>query len=390
MELFNKILRTAVEGGASDIHIKPDSPVVYRINSQLVETEMTQSPTQEWLEKIIKEIVPEHFLPRLEDDREIDFSYFLEGVGRFRTNCFQQLGKWCLAMRYVVAEVPKIDGLNLPEVIKSIAEEHRGIVLVAGTTGSGKSTTLAGMIDHINTNQKRHIITMEDPVEYVFEDNQCIIEQREVGLDTPSYQHGLKHVMRQDPDVIMVGEMRDSETAQIAIQAALTGHLVFSTVHTNSAPATVTRLIDMGIEPFLVTSTIIGILSQRLVRRICPDCRTPYEAHPEELRELGIQENASNPVNLYKGQGCNNCRGTGYRGRIGIHELLVMNERVKNVIMTNSDAQAIKQQAILEGMKTLKMDGTDKVCQGFTSAEEVLSVTYEDEAEGLSFSESNL
>ncbi|MGB1744368.1 MAG: type IV pilus twitching motility protein PilT, partial [Limisphaerales bacterium] len=167
MELFNKILRTAVEGGASDIHIKPDSPVVYRINSQLVETEMTQSPTQEWLEKIIKEIVPEHFLPRLEDDREIDFSYFLEGVGRFRTNCFQQLGKWCLAMRYVVAEVPKIDGLNLPEVIKSIAEEHRGIVLVAGTTGSGKSTTLAGMIDHINTNQKRHIITMEDPVEYV-------------------------------------------------------------------------------------------------------------------------------------------------------------------------------------------------------------------------------
>ena len=213
-------------GGASDVHIKPDSPVVYRINSQLVETEMAQTPTQEWLDSIIKQILPEHFLPRLEEDREIDFSYFLEGVGRFRTNCFQQLGKWCLAMRYVVAEVPKIESLNLPDAVKTIAEEHRGIVLVAGTTGSGKSTTLAGMVDHINSTMKRHIITLEDPVEYVFGDNQCVIEQREVGLDTPSYQHGLKHVMRQDPDVIMVGEMRDAVSFRAAMSAADTGHLV--------------------------------------------------------------------------------------------------------------------------------------------------------------------
>ena len=153
MELFNKILKTAVAGGASDIHIKANAPVVYRISSQLVETEMAQQPEESWLQNIIHTIVPEHFKSRLEDDREIDFSYYLEGVGRFRTNCFQHLGKWCLAMRYVVAEVPKISDLGLPEVIKSIAEEHRGIVLVAGTTGCGKSTTLAGMIDHIN-NQK--------------------------------------------------------------------------------------------------------------------------------------------------------------------------------------------------------------------------------------------
>ena len=270
MELFNKILRTAVEGGASDVHIKPDSPVVYRINSQLVETEMTQSPTHEWLEKIIKEIVPEHFLPRLEDDREIDFSYFLEGVGRFRTNCFQQLGKWCLAMRYVVAEVPKIDGLNLPEVIKSIAEEHRGIVLVAGTTGSGKSTTLAGMIDHINTNQKRHIITMEDPVEYVFEDNQCIIEQREVGLDTRSYQHGLKHVMRQDPDVIMIGEMRDAVSFRAAMSASDTGHLVLSTLHTIDAPQSIARVLDFfpSEEREQVRKQMVGTLKAIIVQRM--------------------------------------------------------------------------------------------------------------------------
>ena len=270
MELFNKILKTAVEGGASDVHIKPDSPVVYRINSQLVETEMAQTPTQDWLDKVIKEIIPEHFLPRLEEDREIDFSYFLEGIGRFRTNCFQQLGKWCLAMRYVVAEVPKLESLNLPDVIKSIAEEPRGIVLVAGTTGSGKSTTLAGMIDHINSTMKRHIITLEDPVEYVFEDNGCVIEQREVGLDTPSYEHGLKHVMRQDPDVIMVGEMRDATSFRAAMSASDTGHLVMSTLHTIDAPQSISRVLDFfqAEEREQVRKQMVGTLKAIIVQRM--------------------------------------------------------------------------------------------------------------------------
>ena len=270
MELFNKILKTAVEGGASDVHIKPNSPVVYRINSQLVETEMAQTPTQDWMDKVIKEIIPEHFLPRLEKDREIDFSYFLEGIGRFRTNCFQQLGKWCLAMRYVVAEVPKLDSLNLPEVIKSIAEEPRGIVLVAGTTGSGKSTTLAGMIDHINSNMKRHIITLEDPVEYVFEDQGCVIEQREVGLDTPSYEQGLKHVMRQDPDVIMVGEMRDATSFRAAMSASDTGHLVMSTLHTIDAPQSISRVLDFfpSDEREQVRKQMVGTLKAIIVQRM--------------------------------------------------------------------------------------------------------------------------
>jgi twitching motility protein PilT len=222
------------------------------------------------MEKIIKEIIPEHFLPRLEKDREIDFSYFLEGVGRFRTNCFQQLGKWCLAMRYVVAEVPELDSLNLPEVIKSIAEEPRGIVLVAGTTGSGKSTTLAGMIDHINTNMKRHIITLEDPVEYVFEDKGCVIEQREVGLDTPSYQNGLKHVMRQDPDVIMIGEMRDATSFRAAMSASDTGHLVMSTLHTIDAPQSISRVLDFfpSEEREQVRKQMVGTLKAIIVQRM--------------------------------------------------------------------------------------------------------------------------
>jgi len=244
--------------------------VVYRINSQLVETEMAQTPTQDWLDKVIKEIIPEHFLPRLEEDREIDFSYFLEGIGRFRTNCFQQLGKWCLAMRYVVAEVPKLESLNLPEIIKSIAEEPRGIVLVAGTTGSGKSTTLAGMIDHINSTMKRHIITLEDPVEYVFEDNGCVIEQREVGLDTPSYEHGLKHVMRQDPDVIMVGEMRDATSFRAAMSASDTGHLVMSTLHTIDAPQSISRVLDFfqSEEREQVRKQMVGTLKAIIVQRM--------------------------------------------------------------------------------------------------------------------------
>ena len=270
MELFHKILKTAVEGGASDVHIKADAPVVYRINSQLVETEMNQQPDEQWLSNIIDKIVPGHFTQRLEEDREIDFSYHVPGIGRFRTNCYQHLGKWCLAMRHVVAEVPNIDSLGLPEIIKSIAEEHRGIVIVAGTTGCGKSTTLAGMIDHINTTQKRHIITMEDPVEYVFEDRQCIIEQREVGLDTPSYQHSLKHIMRQDPDVIMVGEMRDSTSFRAAMSSADTGHLVLSTLHTIDAPQSISRMLDFfpAEERESVRKQMLGTLKAIIVQRM--------------------------------------------------------------------------------------------------------------------------
>ena len=270
MELFHKILKTAVDGGASDIHIKPDAPVVYRISSQLVETEMNQQPEEQWLQKVIDNIVPGHFKQCLEEDREIDFSYHVPGIGRFRTNCFQHLGKWCLAMRHVVAEVPNIDSLGLPEVIKSIAESHRGIVMVAGTTGCGKSTTLAGMINHINTTQKRHIITLEDPVEYVFEDNNCIIEQREIGLDTPSYTHSLKHIMRQDPDVIMIGEMRDATSFRAAMSAADTGHLVLSTLHTIDAPQSISRMLDFfpADERESVRKQMLGTIKAIIVQRM--------------------------------------------------------------------------------------------------------------------------
>jgi twitching motility protein PilT len=243
MELFHRILKLAVESGASDAHIKIGTPIIFRINRQLVAIE-APSPNEEWMNMVVKNITPVHLRKRLEEEREIDFSYLEPGTGRFRTNLFQQRGQFCLAMRYVKTNVPSFEELGLLETVKKIAESPRGIVLLAGSTGCGKSTTLAAMIEHINANFKKHIVTMEDPIEYVFEDNQSVIEQREVGLDTMSFEHALKHVLRQDPDVIMIGEMRDSTSFTAAMSAADTGHLVLSTLHTTNAAQSISRILD--------------------------------------------------------------------------------------------------------------------------------------------------
>jgi twitching motility protein PilT len=243
MEMFQRILKTAVDGGASDVHVKIGTPVIFRIHRQLVAIECP-FPTEEWMKTVVQNITPTHLTKRLEQEREVDFSYYLPGVGRFRTNLFQQRGQWCLAMRYVKTSVPSFEELGLLEQLKRIAESPRGIVLLAGATGCGKSTTLAAMIEHINANFKKHIVTLEDPIEYVFEDNQCVVEQREVGLDTLSFNHALKHVLRQDPDIIMVGEMRDSVSFTAAMSAADTGHLVLSTLHTTNASQSVSRILD--------------------------------------------------------------------------------------------------------------------------------------------------
>jgi twitching motility protein PilT len=270
MELFHKILKTAVDGGASDIHIKIGTPVVFRINRELISIDCPL-PTVEWLNGVVEKLTPAHMKKRLEDDREIDFSYHLPGVGRFRTNIFQQRGTWALAMRYVKNQIASFEQLGLLEQIKGLAESPRGIVLVAGSTGSGKSTTLAAMIEHINSNFKKHIVTLEDPIEFVFEDNQCVIEQREIGLDTANFYGALKHVLRQDPDIIMLGEMRDAVTFTAAMSAADTGHLVFSTLHTTTAAQSITRILDFfkadereQIRRQLA-GTLRGVICQRMV-----------------------------------------------------------------------------------------------------------------------------
>src|SRR5881409_159494 len=273
MELFRRILQTAVEGGASDVHLKIGTPVVFRIHRQIIAIEAPH-PTEEWMDRVIEQIVPKHAKKRLEEEREIDFSYFVPGIGRFRTNLFQQRGQWCLAMRHVKTHVPSFQELGLLEQIKRIAESPRGIVLLAGSTGCGKSTTLAAMIEHINANFKKHIITMEDPIEYVFEDNQCVVEQREVGLDTLSFHHALRHVLRQDPDIIMIGEMRDSISFTAAMSAADTGHLVLSTLHTTNASQSVSRILDFFKADEReqtrrqLAGTLQAVICQRMVAKI--------------------------------------------------------------------------------------------------------------------------
>ena len=271
MELFYKILKTAVDGHASDVHLKIGTPVIFRINRELIAIECPH-PSEEWMNKVVATITFSHLKKKIEEEREVDFSYYVPNVGRFRTNLFQQRGQWCLAMRYVKTHVPSFEELGLLPQIKKIAESPRGIVLVAGSTGSGKSTTLAAMIEHINGNTKKHIVTLEDPIEFVFEDNQSVIEQREVGLDTLSFHHALKHVLRQDPDIIMVGEMRDSLSFSAAMSAADTGHLVLSTLHTTNASQSVSRVLDFfeAGEREQVRRQLAGTLQAVICQRMVP------------------------------------------------------------------------------------------------------------------------
>ncbi len=254
------------------------------------------------------------------------------------------------------------------EKVERLAKKPYGIVLVTGPTGAGKSTTLYAMLLHVK-DPKKNIITIEDPVEYQIKGISQIQVNPKVGL---TFASGLRSVLRQDPDIIMVGEIRDAETADIAVHAALTGHLVLSTLHTNDAPSAVTRLSDMGIEPFLIASSLEGVIAQRLVRRICENCKEPYQPTEEELRELGI-EDYEGP--FYRGRGCENCLGTGYRGRVGIFEVLELDDQLKTLITKTQDANEIKKLARTKGYKTMLEDGIRKVKEGITTSNEVISVT---------------
>jgi len=249
-----------------------------------------------------------------------------------------------------------------------------GIILLTGPTGSGKTTTLYSVLTELNT-EVRNIMTVEDPIEYKLPGIGQMQIHPKIGLTFANY---LRHILRQDPDVIMVGEIRDLETAQIAIQAALTGHLVLSTLHTNDSASAITRLIDMGIEPYLVCSSVIGIMAQRLVRIICPECKVPYTLSEEELEVFNTQS-MYDKKELYKGKGCSNCIGTGYVGREGIFELMTIDDEIRELIMANTGSNQIKQMAVKKGMYTLRQDGLRKAFAGDTTMEDVLRVA-QDEA----------
>jgi len=382
--LVNSLLWQAAKDEASDVHIDPtprETIVRYRIDGVL--QQVTVFPRQVHV-TVVNRIKVMSRLDIAQKGLPQDGRSMVLIAGRkidIRVSTIPTVHGEKIVMRLLFQEekLMQLRHLGLAKYIlqpyQNMVNSSGGIILVTGPTGSGKTTTLYASLAEID-NEARNIITIEDPVEYKLSGYSQIEVKPKVGL---TFANALRSVLRQDPDVIMVGEMRDTETAQIAIQSALTGHLVFSTVHTNSAPATITRLIDMGIEPFLVSSSIIGVLAQRLVRRICPDCRKSYQPHPEQLRELGIKEVSFRKLDrrFFRGEGCDNCRQTGYRGRIGIHELLVMSEGVKNTILESSDSDTIKKQGLKEKMITLRRDGVNKILHGFTTAEEILSITSE-------------
>lgn len=380
IRLVNLFITRAVEGRASDIHIEPfedELKVRYRIDGVLHDTESTPKRLQAAIVSRIKIMaklnIAERRLPqdgriRLKfDEREVDL----------RVSTIPILHGESVVMRILHKEGIVID-LNLlgfpPQTLSGfnqLINKPNGILLVTGPTGSGKTTTLYGALDKINKPDKK-IITVEDPVEYQLKGINQIQVKPKIGLN---FANTLRHIVRQDPDIIMIGEVRDLETAEIAIQSALTGHLVFSTLHTNDASSAITRLLDMGVENFLLSSTVRGILAQRLIRVICPSCKEmdPSIANKEELVKLGI----SSEITLYRGRGCEKCAFTGFYGRTGIFELLVVNEDIRKLILKNSDSNQIRDLARQHGMRTLLENGTEKIKAGITTLSEVLRVTQE-------------
>jgi twitching motility protein PilT len=269
---IDDLARRVVDLGGSDLHLKVDVPPVVRVNGLLSYLDGYEALRKEDAEAILEDIIPENLRGEFEREGEADFSYEAPELGRFRVNAFKQRGAISIAMRYIPFGVPRLEDLNLPDVIRQLAREERGIILVTGTTGSGKSTTLASMLDLVNRSEPKHIVTIEDPIEYLHRDDKSIINQREVGTDTASFARALRRVLRQDPDIILIGEIRDSESAQIALSAAETGHLVLSTLHTVDATETVNRMIDLfplherEQVRIMLAGTLKGIIGQRLIR----------------------------------------------------------------------------------------------------------------------------
>ena len=255
------------------------------------------------------------------------------------------------------------------EIIKKVLDSPNGVVLVTGPTGSGKTTSLYAFLSTINSKDK-NIITLEDPVEYRLKG----VRQSQVDVKAGmTFDLGLRSIVRQDPDVILVGEVRDIETAEIAIQSALTGHLVFSTLHTNDAPSAATRLIDMGVEPFLIASALKCVIAQRLIRVLCTKCKEPYKPSIDVLQSLGLSPEKE--YTFFKGKGCDDCKQTGFKGRIGIFEIMLMNDEIKDMIVRKESANHILKASIANGMKTLRDDGIRKIIEGETSVSEVLRLT---------------
>ena len=381
VKLVNMIIIQAVTEKASDIHIEPDEKVLrvrYRVDGILHEV---PKPPKDLEAAIISRVKVLASMDIAERRKPQDGRIMMKMQGKdidMRVSCFPTVYGENIVIR-LLDKTSLLLGLSelgmRPEMHKAfdkIIRKPFGIMLVTGPTGSGKTTTLYAALNTINSEEK-NIITIEDPVEYQI----SMIRQTQVNPKAElTFASGLRSILRQDPDVIMVGEIRDSETAEIATQAALTGHLVFSTLHTNDASGAITRLADMGIEPFLISDAVIGVLAQRLVRVICPKCKEKLVPTDATLKDLKLKR--SDDLALYHGKGCAKCKDTGYVGRVGIYELLIIDDELRKLIIAKAPADQIKAKAVELGMKTLYEDGIVKALEGITSVEEVLRVASEE------------
>jgi type IV pilus assembly protein PilB len=384
IKIVNGILIKAIKLGASDIHFEPYERtfrVRYRIDGVLrrdmaLPVQIKNAMTSR-LKIMARLDIAEKRLPqdgriklRMGKGREMDF----------RVSSIPVLYGEKVVLRLLDKSALQLDMTKLGFEDSSLADLkaaiHKpvGMILVTGPTGSGKTTTLYSALSELNK-ESENIITAEDPIEYNFMGINQVQMHEEIGL---TFASSLRSFLRQDPDIIMVGEIRDFETAQIAVQAALTGHLVLSTVHTNDAPGTISRLIDMGIEPFLISSAIILILAQRLIRKVCMECREAVKVHPQLLIDVGVPPDEVKSFPVYKGKGCSLCNNTGYKGRVGLYEVMPMKEELKELVLSRASTSEVKKEAIRLGMKTLRQSGIAKIKEGVTTIEEVLRSTIED------------
>ncbi|MCO5045773.1 MAG: Flp pilus assembly complex ATPase component TadA [Verrucomicrobia bacterium] len=386
VKFVNQIIWEAHKDRATDIHLEPqemDLRIRYRVDGVL-----HQTPVPPQLKRFQASIISRIKVmanmdiaeKRLPQDGRISLRVHGEEID-VRVSTMPTVYGESVSLRLLMRSSGLIgmDRLGLEDrdaqiLLKLINKPH-GILLVTGPTGSGKSTSLYAWLHTINSVDLR-ILTIEDPIEYEMAGVNQIHVKPEIGL---TFAVGLRHILRQDPDVIMVGEIRDKETAEIAIRAALTGHLVFSTLHTNDSAGAVTRLTDMGIEPFLIASSVEGLVAQRLVRRLCPHCKKPWEIDEAFLKSVNFPLERLGEGVIMEAAGCEECRGTGFRGRTGIYEILVINDTIRPLIVSRASSSAIKQEAIRLGMRTLREDGWTKALKGVTTLEEVVRVSEEDE-----------
>ena len=387
VRLLNSLLQQAVKEKASDIHIEAFASSIsvrMRIDGILYTVLKLPRRIQPQLASRVKIMagldIAEKRLPQdgrisiKAAGREIDLR-----VSTVPTSFGERVVLRLLDKSRNLLYLDKIGmGADHMEQMKNMIELSNGIILVTGPTGSGKTTTLYSLLGQVKTEQK-NVITVEDPVEYQIRGIGQMQVNPAIGL---TFATGLRSILRQDPDMIMVGEIRDLETASIAVQASLTGHLVLSTLHTNDSATTLTRLVDIGVEPFLIASSLVGVLAQRLVRVLCPDCRRPMELSGDDIKKMGIGA-VQGDLNVYKSGGCGECMNSGYKGRTGIFELLTITDPIRSLLVKGADASSIRQKSIAEGTRLLRLDGIEKVKQGITTLDEVLRVTDDYQSEEI-------